>query len=189
MDDGPRARTRSTPSSRIVADCETYIRGHHEWLVRTAKVVGSAYRLEPAVHEEMLAELYEVLFRRWGQDLVGVGEHARNGYAHKLLVYRAQIHHAARDLSRGPLVGDGSDVEAVRSILLNRLTGEERDVIVMMHGLRKDETQVAAELGLPPRMVSKIYEDAVSRLRAGLSRSDLRPLVRDGAGCGRGAQW
>ncbi len=181
--DGLRTRRPLSTSSRIVADCETYIRGHHEWLVRTARTVGAAYRLEPSVHELMLAELYETLFRRWGQDLLGVGEHARNGYAHKLLVYRAQVHRAARDLADGPVSRDGSDVEALRTILLYRLTGEERDVIVMMHGLRKDEAQVASELGLPARAVSRIYESALSRLRTG-----LRPLVRGGSG-GCGAQW
>ena len=182
--EGLRARARFTSPSRVVADCETYIRGHHEWLVRTAKVVGNAYRLEPAVHEQILGELYEVLFRRWGQDLLGVGEHARNGYAHKLLVYRAQVHRAARDLSRGPLSADGADVEALRAILLDRLSSEERDVIVMMHGLKKDGAQVAAELQVPPRTVSRHYESALDKLRAG-----LRPLVRDGAGSARGGQW
>jgi len=184
MDDGRAARTGSSPSSRIVADCETYIRGHHEWLVRTAKAVGNAYRLDPFQHEQMLAELYEVLFRRWGQDMLGAGEHARNGYAHKLLVYRAQVHRAARDLSQGSLLGDGSDVEAVRTILLNRLTGEERDVVVMMYGLKKDEAQVAAELGLPIRSVERIHQGALGRLRAG-----LRSLVAGGAGTAPGGQW
>lgn len=183
-DSGARDRARITASGRVVADCETYIRGHHEWLVRTAKAVGNAYRLDPGVHEQMLAELYEVFFRRWGQDLLGVGEHARNGYAHKLLVYRAQVHRAARDLAQGSFLGDGSDVETLRTILLNRLTGEERDVVVMMHGLKKDEAQVAAELGLPVRSVERIHECALDRLRAG-----LRPLVPGGAGSARGGQW
>jgi DNA-directed RNA polymerase specialized sigma24 family protein len=179
MGDAPGSRARFTSSSTVVADCETYIRGHHQWLVRTAKAVGSAYALGPDAHEQLLAELYEVLFRRWGQDLLGAGEHARNGYAHKLLIYRAQVHRTALDLDLGPLCVDGTDAETLRSILLNRLTGEERDVIVMMYGLKKDETQVAAELGLPHRSVSRVLESAVDKLRTG-----LRPLVRDGAGRG-----
>jgi hypothetical protein len=166
-----------TPPGRVVADCETYIRGHHEWLVRTATAIGRAYRLEPRVHEQLLAELYEVLFRRWGEDLLAAGEHARNGYAHKVLVQRAEAH-------RVRLLADGSDVEALRAILLDALTGEERDVIVMMHGLRKHEAQAAAELGLPARTLSRIYESAVSKLRTG-----LRPRVRDGAGSAYRAQW
>ena len=154
--DGLRAQAGSTWSSRVVADCETYIRGHHEWLVRAATAVGNAYRLDPASHELLLGELYEVLYRRWNQDLLGVGEHARNGYAHRVLVYRAQRHRAARDAALGRVAPDGSDTEAVREVLLDCLTGEERDVIVMMHGLKKDEVQVASELGYPVAAISQI---------------------------------
>lgn len=171
-----------TGPGRIVADCETYIRGHHEWLVRTATAVGNAYRLEPEAHEQLLGELYEVLYRRWGQDLLGVGEHARNGYAHRVLVHRAQRHRAAREAFSGRPPADGSDVEAVREVLLDCLTSQERDVIMMMHGLRKDEAQVAAELGLTRGMVAYLHESATSKLR-----SALRPRVRDDAGSSRGA--
>jgi hypothetical protein len=184
MGEGLRARAGSTTPIRVVADCETYIRGHHEWLVRTATAVGNAYRLDLVAHELLLGELYEVLYRRWGHDLLGVGEHARNGYAHRVLIYRAQRHRAARDAALGRIPSDGSDAEALRDALLDCLTGEERDVIVMMHGLRKDEAQTAAELGYPLHAISRIYESAASKLRAA-----LRPRVHDEAGTSRGAGW
>jgi len=36
--------------------------------------IGGLTRLKPRVHEQLLAELYEVLFRRWGEDLIAAGE-------------------------------------------------------------------------------------------------------------------
>lgn len=171
----------AAPSLRVVADCESYIRGHHAWLARTATTLGRAYRLEPRVHEELLAQLYEVLFRRWSQDLIGAREHARNSYAYKVLANRAEAH---RYFAVDRVVHSGSEAETARSVLLDALTCQERDVIMMTHGLYKDDAQVAAELGMSLRTVSRRYESAVRKLRAG-----PQPLVSDEPGSVPGAPW
>jgi DNA-directed RNA polymerase specialized sigma24 family protein len=155
-----------TPASaaRAVADCEDYIRAHHAWLTRVATAVGRAYLLPAHMHEELLAELYEALFQSWATELSGVSEHVKNGFAYKVLMRRAERRRAAWLPTGRP----EASTEAARAILVDGLSAEERDVIMLMYGLDKDESQVAGELGLAPRKVSRRYESALETLAAGL---------------------
>lgn len=159
-------------SLRAVGDCEAYIRGHHPWLAWAVTVVGRAYRLGPEACADVLAQLYEVLFARWCWDLLEVGEHARNGYAYRVMVRKIEDRRRwSRDGAPGPPGGDGlpraagADVDAAWEVLLEVLTGPERDAVVLVHGLGKDEVQVAEELGLSARAVSRLLERAVTALR------------------------
>jgi DNA-directed RNA polymerase specialized sigma24 family protein len=152
--------TMSGTDQRVAADCEHYIRSHHPWLARMATTIGRAYALHPKVQEELLAELYEVLFRKWNAELLRAGEHARNGYAYRVLMDRAQRHRRAGSWRSG---ADPTHLPA-RAVLTDALSPDERDVIMLTYGLGKDPGQIAGELGLPARTIPVMHDRALAKL-------------------------
>ena len=162
--DGGAAPTRRS-AQLAVADCEHYVRGHHQWFTRVVGAIGRAYGLPPQVHEELLAELYGALFRSWHPELLHAHEHTRNGFAYRELARRAE-----RRAERHRGARAGQRAWGVHSILLDVLDPDERDVIIMAYGIRKDAGQIAAELDLSDRQVSRLHDRAMAKLGAALPR-------------------
>jgi RNA polymerase sigma factor (sigma-70 family) len=183
------------PDPRAAEDCALYIREHHAELFRIAIAQMRLHRLEHHLGDEMLAGLFEVLVRNWGSRLLLADDAERIGFAFTTLRNLAKRHKSDTAARRCVPLAEEHDInddyyipeqcepledtvirsifagscrEPIRKILAEDLTDEERDVITMLYPLEKQQSQIAAELGIHPKQVSRRRQSALAKLRAGL---------------------
>jgi RNA polymerase sigma factor (sigma-70 family) len=180
------------------AECEAWFRRRYPAFQETAALLARTAGLRsPDGEMDILRELYLVLLKNWSSRLREADDGHRDRFAFKTIrtlarrfrseSWRATGRSVPLDNAEDLLVDPGAlpDEETVDAIfsgqvrealltgIVELLTDDERDVIVLTYDFGLTYAEAGRELGLSAKAASRLHESAVKKLRGALTSPEL----------------
>lgn len=178
------------PEEIIAKDIESFLREHLPTLNVYAERLARSRDLGPHAGRELLSELYPVLKKKWATELVLADVEARLAFSRRVISILAKrlVASKIKDRARYAPLPEGADhgwlpahlhdVDAADHVIaqelvtdlhncLELLSSEERDVVTLrfLDDVQRTNRQIAEDLGLPERKVSRLFNSALNKIR------------------------